>query len=120
MKRTPAFSLTAATLALMISGATPALAGPLTESEMRSELLNKTLKGKRLGMTFVLQLSSDGHAKMQSTVKDDVGKWRINGQQMCLTWNEFRGGKENCATFSREKDGYRLQGGPLLRVVSGA
>lgn len=108
----------AATL-VSITLAAPAIAAPLTEGEMRAELLDKTLKGKRLGMSFVLQLRTDGSATMQSTIIDDDGKWRIQNGQMCLQWGNFRDGRENCSSFSREKDGFRLQGGPLLRVVGG-
>lgn len=97
--------------------ATPGTASPLSEDEIQASLVGKTIQGKRMGMTMQIRLDADGSAAMRSTVMDDTGDWRINGQELCMKWQRFNNGQERCSLVSQEKDGYRLQGGPLMKVV---
>lgn len=98
------------------SFATASLAAPMTADEIKSDLIGQPLTGKRLGVTMNLFLNQDGSATLRSTLVDDTGTWRVNGDQLCLKWTEFRGGKEQCSTFTRKNGGFRMKGGPLLKT----
>jgi len=112
-----ALSAFAATLSLATLTTSPAQAASMTAAEIQSEMVGKQLSGRRLGITMNILLNQDGTAVLESTIVDDEGVWRMNGDQLCMKWNEFRGGKEQCSDFSREKGGYRMEGGPLLKTA---
>lgn len=116
------FTQTAAVVTLTLSAfaAGSVSAAPMSANEIKSELVGKHLKGKRLGVTMNLQLQADGSATLESTLVDDKGKWRMDGDKLCMKWDEFRGGKEQCSNFTREKKGFRMEGGPLLKIVGGS
>lgn len=90
----------------------------LTEAQLRSELIGNQLEGRRLGVKMAIHLHDNGHAELQSTIMDDVGRWRIQGDKLCVTWSSFQGGKERCNGFQREAKGFRMEGGPVLRVAN--
>jgi hypothetical protein len=104
-------------VAIAAAASSPAIAAPLTASEVEEALIGKTIQGKRMGMTIKIKLEGNGSAAMESTIMDDTGNWRMNGQELCMKWQSFNNGEERCSLITREKDGYRLEGGPLMKVL---
>ena len=85
--------------------ALPALAEPvkLTEPEIRAEIIDTKLKGRRMGMTASILHASDGTTTVSAFVRKRKGRWQIVNDQLCITWN----GKDEaqCNSILRRGEG---------------
>lgn len=84
----------------------PAFAADLSGDEIKAQIVGKPFKwqsadGKTKG---AILYAPDGKAGMTDAnlpgISSDSGKWRINGNEMCVTWEKLRKGAEGCFTIS--------------------
>ncbi|MDJ0979688.1 MAG: hypothetical protein QNI87_14270 [Erythrobacter sp.] len=106
MPRPLAFALPIA----LFTSAAPALAEPevLTAAEIRKEIIDVELKGKRFFMTATIFHSSDGTSKIRAPVRKRDGTWEIKGNELCITWEKED--ETDCVRFERRGEGkYRIE-----------
>ena len=77
---------------------------PLSSFQVRDEVVNKTLTGRRTGtnLNWTFYVGPDGALTTRTATGFENGRWRIldNGQ-FCMTWQVDFGGQETCLIASR-------------------
>lgn len=120
MRRLPA-AIVAAIIALVASWQA-ALAGDLTERELRAELVGKQIAwweegGWLAGHLFLLP---DGRAEITVShprADGDTGRWTIRGGEICTEWTGLRSGRQKCYGVSRGAAGrFVTSGGNVFEV----
>jgi hypothetical protein len=74
---------------------------PLNKAEME-KLLNQGAKGtwKGLGQTGgAMKYNRDGSAMVSWSSGETNGKWRLDGNAICTSWEKLREGREQCAIY---------------------
>lgn len=103
--------------ALAVMAPAMARAAPLTREEISSEIIDKSLAGKRMGMTVSLQFRSDGTVTMNAALMSNQGRWSYVGDGVCAV---FEGGPrrgEQCFTFEQiGENRYRTSEGMTLTI----
>ena len=80
----------------------------LTGDEIQDLVFGRTETGILSGATWTIKFEKDGNAVWEGYGYKDKGKWWVEGDQLCQSWNTFFG--EGLAYYS---DIYRNPGGTL-------
>jgi hypothetical protein len=106
--------VTAVAAACLFAGCVAATAEPLKGPEVRA-----LVKGKRLFLSTPYGVDLPLHYKADGTVSGDlsgisissllapreIGKWWVEGRQLCQKWPNWLAGKTSCFTLSVAGDG---------------
>ena len=119
----PSLKLTAA-LAVACFAVLPLIPAPslasaqeLTADNIRSEIVGRTLVGRRMGMTMRMAVNADGTLQVRSPMMNGSGTWRLEGNQLCMDIPNRPGRADPCQSFTRAQDGrLHTSGGMKFRV----
>jgi hypothetical protein len=77
----------------------------LRPDEVRALLVGKKVLGRvSSGAMFDFQMNEDGTAST-SAAGGDTGKWRLNDDGYCTSWDKIRKGSEMCFKVTKRKLG---------------
>ncbi len=77
----------------------------LKPEEVRALLVGKKVLGRiSSGAMFEFQMNEDGTAST-SAAGGDTGKWRLNDEGYCTSWDKIRKGTEMCFKVTKRKLG---------------
>lgn len=123
MRRT---ALHSAVLSVSLLVAGEASAGDLTSTELKNELVGRSIAwwedgGWRGGS---LILAPDGSAEItidrsgaNSTQHGDKGRWALRNGELCTVWSEIREGGEKCYSVRRgERGRFVTSGGNVFEI----
>lgn len=98
--------------------ALPADAAPLDAEGLQDQIIGRVLKRKRGPITMRVQHRADGTSIMRSTFRNDEGRWKIRGNQICVRWNNHNDGRSTCLALEPTADGrYKTSGRGLILEV---
>ncbi|MEO0671726.1 MAG: hypothetical protein AAFZ05_06830 [Pseudomonadota bacterium] len=103
----------------ILFAATPALADPnvLDEAQIQSQVIGKTLTGRRGPLRFRMVHRTDGTSRMETPFRSMDGTWRVAEGKLCMTWPKLRSGQERCTGLTAlGDDKYRTEGGAVFTV----
>ena len=107
-------------LSLLTAGilaAGPALAEPLTRTEIANQIIGKELVGRRNGMTVRLRYNPDGSVTMKAAFITGAGTWAFSGNGVCMTLTKGPKRGKTCTAFEDLGGGaFRNSEGVTLRV----
>jgi hypothetical protein len=99
-----------------------ALAGDLTQTEIRDELVGRQIVWWEDGgwQSGHLTLGPDGEAELsveRPRRQLDVGRWTLRDDELCTEWSEMRSGIEKCYRVRRGEQGrFVTSGGNVFEV----
>ena len=73
----------------------------MSQEQMASELIGKTLNGKRGLMSVKITLAQNGQVAMNAALMKARGTWKFNGQQLCMNMTTGPRTGERCLTFTK-------------------
>ena len=94
------YALIAATV-FTILPTTSAIAKPLTASEVRKEMLGKTIVTRRFGMKITMRYRNGGKVSAKSLLGSLNGTWRPSGNKICTTFPSGPAKGTSCVSFTR-------------------
>ncbi|MCG7504546.1 hypothetical protein [Mesorhizobium retamae] len=119
-------ALHSAVLSVSLLAAGEASAGDLTSTELKNELVGRSIAwwedgGWRGGS---LILAPDGSAEItidrsgaNSTQHGDKGRWALRNGELCTVWSEIREGGEKCYSVRRgERGRFVTSGGNVFEI----
>lgn len=119
-------ALHSAVLSVSLLAAGEASAGDLTSTELKNELVGRSIAwwedgGWRGGS---LILAPDGSAEItidrsgaNSTRHGDKGRWALRNGELCTVWSEIREGGEKCYSVRRgERGRFVTSGGNVFEI----
>jgi hypothetical protein len=107
----------AVTLAILMAATLPATAEIMSRDRITSEIIGKTLKATRKGMTVRLLFDTDGTVQMKAFVISGGGTWKYNGDGLCMDMTSGPKKGETCVIFEHlGGNRYRNSEGMVLTV----
>ncbi len=89
---------------VLAMSANPALAAPLNQEQVSSQLVGKKLHAKKMGMPVQLVYKNNGTVTMKMPFMSGKGTWWFKGKQICMDMiNGPRRGL-TCVTFEHIKE----------------
>jgi hypothetical protein len=99
-----------------------AFAGDLTSTEIRDELVGRSIVWWENGgwLNGYLVLAPDGSAEISvdhPQRQGDKGRWTLRGGELCTEWDEIRSGVQKCYSIQRGADGrFVTSGGNVFEI----
>jgi len=81
-----------------------ALAAPLNQEQISSQLVGKKLHAKRMGMSVQLMYKNDGTVMMKMPFMSGKGTWWFKGKQICMDMKSGPRRGLTCVTFEHIKE----------------
>lgn len=70
-----------------------------------------------MGMVnMTVQMRPNGTITGQMKGEKDRGSWSVRGQQLCIVWTRWVGGRTRCAALTGDKGSYRGGGLSIRRI----
>ncbi|MEM1040031.1 MAG: hypothetical protein AAGI12_11245 [Pseudomonadota bacterium] len=79
----------------------PAFAKTLTQAEIRTEMLNKTIVTRRFGLRITMRYSPNGTVSAKTLVGSLNGTWRYRGNRVCTTFPSGPAKGTSCVSFRK-------------------
>ena len=96
-----------------------AQAKPLTQAEIRSSMLGKTIITRRFGLKIRMRYQTNGTVSAKSFIGSTNGTWRPSGNKICTTFPSGPAKGTNCVSFTRTgPDKFRSSQGVQFQVVN--
>lgn len=102
-------ALAAAGLCLGLSMTSAQAADQLTASELR-QLFPGTFTAVVKGYTVRIAAKPSGQLKGQAMGLTDTGRWSLHGSQLCISMNNWTGGRSSCSAVTAAGGWYRGDG----------
>ncbi|MEO1397594.1 MAG: hypothetical protein AAFU56_01845, partial [Pseudomonadota bacterium] len=78
-----------------------ALAKTLSQSEIKTEMLNKTILTRRFGLRVTMRYKTNGTVSASTVIGSLVGTWRYSGNRVCTTFPSGPAKGTSCVTFRK-------------------
>ncbi len=82
----------------------PALAAPMNQEQILSQLVGKKLHAKRMGMSVQFVYKNNGNVTMKMPIMSGKGTWRFKGKQICMNMESGPRLGLTCVTFEHIKE----------------
>ena len=77
------------------------LAKSLSASEIRNEMLGRTILTRRFGMKITMRYWPNGRVSVKALLGSTDGTWRTKGNQICSTFPSGPAKGTSCVSFTR-------------------
>ena len=89
----------------------------MTKEQLSNQIIGKSLKTKRMGMSVRIFYSKDGGVTMKMPLMYGKGTWKFNGDQICMNMKSGPKRGKTCLSFEHVKGNkYRNSEGVVLSV----
>ncbi|MEM9677188.1 MAG: hypothetical protein AAF035_13260 [Pseudomonadota bacterium] len=79
----------------------PVFAKTLTQAEIRTEMLNKTIVTRRFGLRITMRYRPNGTVSAKTLVGSLNGTWRYRGNRVCTTFPSGPAKGTSCVSFRK-------------------
>ncbi len=84
----------------------PALAETMTAKQIEGELIGRVLCIDAKAGVVCASHKPGGKSEIVSGQEKQTGTWKFKGNELCVTWQKIRRGKEGCASYEKTKSAY--------------
>ncbi|MEL6574064.1 MAG: hypothetical protein AAFN63_07835 [Pseudomonadota bacterium] len=99
------FKMTVLSLFIVVGCALSAAAGTLSASQIRQGIIGQNFEAKRMGMVMKIAYSADGRVSITSAMMNTIGRWHLDGDQLCVTFESGPRRGTNCSYLTALEDG---------------
>ncbi len=89
---------------LLVLPAGSAFAAVLTKDQIASQIIDKTLNAKRMGLSVKILYKSDGTVTMKFPLLSGAGTWSWDGDGICMMLTSGPRQGKTCVTFEHLGD----------------
>lgn len=89
------------TVAGLVATSTEAEGKTLSRSEIRAEMLDKTITTRRFGLRVTMVYRSNGTVRASTAIGSVNGTWRHQGNKVCTTFPSGPSKGTSCVSFDR-------------------
>ncbi len=110
------FKSIAAAAAMLLTLSAPVLAGDVLNPNQLKQLAPGRFLVSVFGTSMTVTLRSNGSVLGASKNDSDSGHWNLNGNRLCIGWNNWLGGKTRCSTLATQAGYYQGSGFTFKRI----
>ena len=74
-----------------------ATAETLSADQIRQGVIGQSFEARRMGMTMQIAYSTDGSVRLTSAMMNADGRWHLDGDQLCVTFETGPRRGTNCS-----------------------